>query len=177
MKKRRDSVEDECIDPMCDKQKLEEIFAKYDVGTSIFTLKGRKCWGRVVDVYDGDTIKIILPIFGEFFRFNARLDGIDTAEIKSADDEIKKLAKKAKERLTELIAEKHNMEGKNLVWIVWVECLEWDKYGRLLVNIYKKPGGESLAKTLIKENLAYEYDGGRKKIESEMLELTKSKAS
>ena len=175
MEKRRESVEEECIDPMCDKEKLEEIFTKYDEGTSIFTLKGRKCWGRVVDVYDGDTIKIILPIFGEFLRFNARLDGIDTAEIKSTDDEIKKLAKKAKERLKELIAEKQNMEKK--VCIVWVECLEWDKYGRLLVNIYKKPGGESLAKILIKENLAYEYDGGRKKNESEILELNKSKAT
>jgi endonuclease YncB( thermonuclease family) len=162
------STLDDCFDPICEQKKLEEIFKAYDKECNAFSLNGKKCWGRVVDVYDGDTIKIILPIFGEFFKFSARLYGIDTAEIKSDNEEIKKLAKKSKERLIQLISD--NSDINENVCVVWVECLEWDKYGRLLINIYKRPGGESYAKTLIKEKVAYEYDGGKKKNETEIID-------
>ena len=33
-----------------------------DNSTKIFTFEGRKCKGKVVDVYDGDTVKIVFSL-------------------------------------------------------------------------------------------------------------------
>lgn len=156
-----------CFDPHCDRVKLEEILSKHDNNTPFFSLNGTKCWGRVVDVYDGDTIKIVLPWGEDFFKFSARLHGIDTGELKSHDEQIKKVGLKGKTRLVELT------KFNSSVGVVWVECLEWDKYGRLLINIYKHPGGESFADILIREKLAYAYDGGKKKTDGEITEELK----
>ena len=30
--------------------------------TKVFSFEGRKCIGKVVDVYDGDTVKIVFPL-------------------------------------------------------------------------------------------------------------------
>ena len=45
--------------------------------------------------------------------------------------------------------------------LVYVECLEFDKYGRLLAEIYYE--GESINQWLIDNKYAFEYDGGTKK--------------
>ena len=158
----------DCFDPKSDRSTLIEIYKEHDKSTDFFSLNGTKCWGRVVDIYDGDTIKVVLPFDQRsFYKFNARLYGIDTPELKSDDEKIKKLGLKAKERLAQLIG--WEKEGTTVA-VVWVECLEWDKYGRLLINIRENPGGESFGDTLIKEKLAYAYDGGKKKTETEIEE-------
>lgn len=159
----------DCFDPKCDRSTLIQIYREHDKSTEFFSLNGTKCWGRVVDIYDGDTIKIVLPFGqGSFYKFSARLYGIDTPELKSEDEKIKKIGLKAKERLIQLVGWKK--EDAAAIAIVWVECLEWDKYGRLLINIYKNPGGESFGDILVKEKLAYAYDGGKKKTKIEIEE-------
>ena len=153
-----------CFDPKCDRSTLCKIYKEHDNSTNFFTMNGTQCWGRVVDIYDGDTMKIVLPFSqGLFYKFNCRLKGIDTPELKSRDEKVKKRGLKAKERLVQLVG-----ETETDVAVVWVECLEWDKYGRLLINIYKNPGDESFGDILVREKLAYEYDGGKKKTETEI---------
>ena len=65
-------------------------------------------------------------------------------------DEIKENAVKAKERLIELTAD-----------IVRLECMDFDKYGRLLVKLYKN-NNSLINDIMINEGHGYVYHGGTK---------------
>jgi endonuclease YncB( thermonuclease family) len=173
---------------------LKQQFNKYDINsTPHFTLNGNKMWGRVVSLYDGDTLTISLNVFNNMFKFSVRMSGIDTCEIKSKNDKNKELACYARSRLLSLITDKdvsemsllndrrkiNNYLNKN-VYMVWVECLEFDKYGRLLANIYNDNennivgiDGNSFSAILIREKLAYEYKGDTKMTEEEQVKCLK----
>lgn len=167
------------------KQELEELFKKYDnTTTPHFSLNGQKLWGRVVSLYDGDTLTVALNIFSGVYKFSVRMNGIDTCEMKSKNDKNKELAKNARSRLLSLITGKYlaetstwndrrkinNVLNKGM-YFVWVECHDFDKYGRLLANIYTdEKSTECFSKVLIKEKLAYEYKGDTKLTEEEQVE-------
>ena len=164
---------------------LQEFFKKYDNNsTAHFSLNGQKLWGRVVSLYDGDTLTIALNIFNGVYKFSVRMNGIDTCEIKSKNENNKELAKNARSRLLSLITGKNltetttwndrrkinNMLNKD-IYIVWVECLNFDKYGRLLANVYSDENStECFSQILIKEKLAYKYEGDTKMTEEEQVE-------
>ena len=75
------------------KSELEELFKNYDNKTTPhFSLNGQKLWGRVVNVYDGDTLTIVLSVFNGIYKFSVRMNGIDTCEVKSKNDKNKELA-------------------------------------------------------------------------------------
>ena len=136
--------------------------------------------GKIVELYDGDTCKIILPVNNVFYKFNCRLSGIDTPEMKPAitkpnrEKEIV-MAKTARNELFKLIClnnkcleninitkkkiETTLIENKNLVT---VKCLEFDKYGRLLVELYGTDPTKSFNQILVEKNLAVEYNGDKK---------------
>ena len=63
----------------------KEDFRQFGGSTPELSITGLKTYGRVVDIYDGDTIKIILPAFGSYYKFTTRLNYIDTCEIRSKD--------------------------------------------------------------------------------------------
>ncbi len=46
--------------------------------------------------------------------------------------------------------------------LVTVKCLEFDKYGRLLVELYNDHNEKSFNIQLVEKNLAVSYDGGHK---------------
>jgi endonuclease YncB( thermonuclease family) len=149
----------------------KEEFKQYGGSTPELSLNGLKTFGRIVDIYDGDTVKIILPVFGSYYKFTIRLNGIDTCEIKNKNIELKEYGIKVKNRLFELITDikpdNLKLEIKNILdietYIVWVECLQSDKYGRILANIYKtKEDIKSLSQILLDEKLAYKYEGKTK---------------
>ena len=166
-------------------QKLEDIFRKYDNNTTPhFSLNGQKLWGRVVSLYDGDTLTIALNVFSGVYKFSVRMNGIDTCEIKSKCDKNKELAKNARSRLLSLITGKdisetstwndrrkiNNVLNKGM-YFVWVECNDFDKYGRLLANVYQDENStECYSQILINEKLAYEYKGDTKMTEEEQVE-------
>ena len=54
------------------------------------------------------------------------------------------------------------LRGKILNKVVKVKCGEFDKYGRLLTEIYFED--ENVNQWLIDSNYAFEYDGGTKKL-------------
>ena len=141
---------------------------------------------RVVDIYDADTITLIIPIFGNYFKFQVRLSGIDTCELKSHNEQAKQLAYKARNRLFELITgttientttRKQIRESLNLsVYLVNILCGDFEKYGRLLGLIFHPNTINtniqgSINHILVNEKLAYLYQGETKLTETEQVKL------
>lgn len=148
----------------------KEDFRQYGGSTPEISMNGLKCYGRLIDVYDGDTVKVILPTFNSYYKFTIRLDGIDTSEIRSKDKILQNNAIKARDRVFELLTD-NKVNTKNdikkllesEVYLVWIECLNKDKYGRILANIYKDNNiTKSISDILLEEKLAYKYEGKTK---------------
>jgi len=70
-------------------------------------------------------------------------------------DNEKVLAIKAKERLKELL-EKHETK------MIKVKCGDFDKYGRLLIEIWNMVDNDSLNQIMIDEGHGKPYNGGTK---------------
>ena len=81
-------------------------FKKHGIKTPRFTLNGLETYGRLVDIIDGDSLSIILPIYNDYFKFNIRLNGIDTSELHNDNIELKHFAENAKNELVKLIINK-----------------------------------------------------------------------
>lgn len=120
--------------------------------TTLFTLNGFKTEAKVVHVYDGDTIHIVFKYFDNFYKWNCRISHVDTPELRTKNEEEKRKGYEVRDKLRELILDK----------IVNVQCLEFDKYGRLLIEIYI--GDIYVNQWLIDNNLAKQYEGGTKEI-------------
>jgi endonuclease YncB( thermonuclease family) len=152
--------------------------------TPEFTLCGQTLQGKVVELYDADTCKIVLPVMGTFFKFICRLSGIDTPEMKPRKDKPNRdneilWAKRARAELLKLICPSddsvfdnldikkdeiitHLQNNKNLIT---VRCMEFDKYGRLLVELFSTnttTTTTSFNQILFEKNMAVGYDGGKK---------------
>jgi endonuclease YncB( thermonuclease family) len=148
----------------------KEDFKQYGGSTPELSINGLKCYGRLIDVYDGDTVKVILPTFNSYYKFTIRLNGIDTCEIKSKDKILQENGIKARDRVLELLTNNKKNTKKDIknlleseVFLVWVECFENDKYGRILANIYKDENEKkSISEILLEEKLAYTYEGKTK---------------
>ena len=87
--------------------KLDKLRSLTDNDIGEFSLDGRKTVGKVVDIYDADTCKIIFGLDNVIVKFNCRLSGIDTPELKpprsKPDRELeKKAAQRARNRLIQL---------------------------------------------------------------------------
>lgn len=57
------------------------------------------------------------------------------------------------------------------IYGVYIECKEYDKYGRLLANVYTLDKHELISDILIKEKLSYHYDGNKKLTPEEQIVL------
>jgi micrococcal nuclease len=133
-------------------------FSKNDIldETNIpwLSLEGQFLKCKVIDIYDADTVTLIIPFMGKPWKEKCRLIGIDSAELRTQNIKEKELALKGK---TWLIGEILNQK-------VWVKCGGWDKYGRLLGTIYKQNKDKvSINELLITNGYAYTYDGKKKK--------------
>jgi endonuclease YncB( thermonuclease family) len=108
--------------------------------------------GKVIKVYDGDTFTIVTKLYSTepVYQFQVRINGIDTAEIKGAVDNIKKMSLLAKEKLSNLILNK----------VVRLENISYDKYGRILSDVYID--NIHINKWMVENHLALSYDGGHK---------------
>lgn len=114
--------------------------------------------GKVIKVYDGDTITIASFVPGSdiLFRFSVRLAGIDTPELKSHDAREKALAKRAQVALSDKIF------GR----VVRLEDVKLEKYGRLLATVLCDCDGESVSlnmnQWMLDQGHAVAYGGGTK---------------
>ena len=123
----------------------------------LFSFKGINTTAKIVSIYDGDTCQCVIIYNKQFIRLKVRLNGIDTPEIRIPEQ--KEKAIKAKQYLEELCS--------NNGYIMFIECLEFDKYGRLLANLFFnkedfKNNKPSINTLMITSGHAYEYNGGTK---------------
>ena len=121
-----------------------------DTAEFTFPIEG----GRVIKVYDGDTITIAskLPFDNSpLYRLSVRLNGIDTPEIKGKTEDEKSAAKQARDMLSNLILNKY----------VTLHNIQTEKYGRILADVFY--GEVHLNNWLVNERYAVKYDGGTKK--------------
>ena len=105
---------------------------------------------KIVSVYDGDTVKAIFPLNGVLYKWNCRLTGIDTPEIRTSDKLQKKFGYEVRDKLRDKILNK----------VVTLKCHDLDKYGRLLTQIHI--GDTCINQWLIDQGYAFVYDGGTK---------------
>ena len=124
--------------------------------TNMFTLEGETIRGKCVSVYDGDTIKCVFSIpntiNNQLYKWNCRLSRVDTPELRTKNIKEKEFGKKVRDKLREQILNK----------VIELKCGEFDKYGRLLVEIFYD--NKNINDWLIENGFAKQYDGGKKSI-------------
>jgi len=105
---------------------------------------------QVVDVYDGDTFKIVLPSMHPLFGddLSIRLFGVDTPEMRGTSDEVKALAMQAQQVTEKALKGASKIELRNP---------QRGKYFRIISEVWID--GESLAEMLKSKGLAKDYDG------------------
>jgi len=118
--------------------------------TPSFTLDGYKTEAKVVKVYDGDTVHVVFSYFNTYYKWIGRIAHVDTPELKTKNEEEKKKGYEVRDKLRELIL------GK----IVQLHCHEFDKYGRLLIDI--EIDGIKVDEWLLSNGYAKKYEGGTK---------------
>ena len=121
-------------------------------------VNGKSVEAKVVDVYDGDSIKAIFPLHDTLYKWTCRLDGVDTPELRTNNAAEKQMGYKVRDALREEIMNQ----------VVILECGNLDKYGRLLVKVYKD--GTCINDWLITNKYAFAYDGGTKQSWASYLE-------
>jgi endonuclease YncB( thermonuclease family) len=146
-----------------------------------FSLNGLCLNGKVVYVYDGDTVHLVFKLDNKLVKFNSRLVGVDSPEMvpknilnEEVKNQEKDLAYKSRDYLINRISNIpiiKNKMTKNEVKkflakstkLVFVKCYEFDKYGRLLVELFEDSTSlKSINQELIDEKHALSYDGGTK---------------
>ena len=149
-----------------------------------FSLDGRIYQCRVADIYDADTITVLISMKGELVKYSVRIWGIDAPEMKPKNSESeeakqaeKKAAKRSRNRLMQLLLNDESIKldtdykrseirdiCQSTSKIHMLECMEFDKYGRLLGKIKVKNNNikEYAHDILVRENFAYSYFGKTK---------------
>jgi len=132
-------------------------WSKVDEHTPELSFRGMRMMCKVVSVYDGDTIKVVFPLMGRLYKWNCRVDGVDTPELRTRCALEKEFGYFVRDKLREKILNK----------VIYIECGKFDKYGRLLITPYCK--GVNVSEWLIKKGYAFQYGGGKKQSWSEYL--------
>ena len=123
---------------------------------------------KINKVLDGDTIDVTIDLgFDLYKKERVRIAGVDTPEKRTRDLEEKALGIDAtnwlKEKLTETI------QGDEELLIRTELKGGVGKYGRLLGWLYVGESTISLNEQMIEEGYAWEYDGGTKQKDFEVL--------
>lgn len=160
---------------------MEEL-KKCNIDTPSFSLDGTNTYAKVISVKDGDTIVLAIPFLHTFFKFDCRLNNIDTCEIHSSNMKLKEKGLQAKCRVIELLSKQtveQTLSKKDIqnifdinCCIVWIKCYDFDKYGRLLIDVYLNENEKKcVSDILLEEKLAYSYHGLTKLSEEEQIKL------
>jgi len=127
-----------------------------------FNMDGVKLFGKIVNVYDGDTFRACIHHNGIVKKLTFRPVGYDTPEmrpLKSIANREKHIdkAKDARQKFIEI--------SGGVGAYVFLQCHMNDKYGRILVTLYKRRNrkrDKSINQLMIESGLANVYDGGKK---------------
>lgn len=104
--------------------------------------------------YDGDTFKVDIPNIHPFFGkgISIRIAGLDTAELQSKNACERKIALLARQRTQEILSKAKRID---------LVAISPDKYFRVDASVIVDTT-INLGYLLLKENLAYPYDGKTK---------------
>ena len=133
-----------------------------DNNTEMFSLNEKFKLCKVVDVYDGDTCKVVFEIKGKIYKWNVRMHGYDSPEMRVSSqnpnrEAMKANAIEARDYLINLV-QKPNQ-------VVYINCGEFDKYGRLLGTLYlSKNKNISVNQMMVNAGHGVPYYGGTKPI-------------
>ena len=125
-----------------------------------FSWENMKLVAKPCNIYDGDTFSACWYYGDKVIKYRCRCLGYDSPEMRprlnlEGRDEVKSNALKAKERFTELLEQDST---------ITLDCKEFDKYGRVLVNVYNATNGDkSLNDIMVEEEFGYAYFGGTKR--------------
>lgn len=125
-----------------------------------FSFEGKVFYAKHCNIYDGDTFSVIFNYKGDLIKYKVRCIGYDSPEmkpLKTNEHRIleKELALKSKMRLEELL-------NKHETKLVKIECLDFDKYGRLLVYAWNMVDKTSINQIMIEEGHGKVYFGKKK---------------
>ena len=177
-----------CFRSTDDVEKKSYRFCDID-STSAFRIEPDKQWARVIDIYDGDTITCIIKLHKKYpYKFQVRLAGIDTCELRSKNPDVRSKAIEARQFVIQTITGcsddvLQKLTTRNAIknflnkasYFVWIHVAGFDKYGRVLANIYTHKSGtstyphhkilqapKSISDILVEKGLAYVYNGRTK---------------
>lgn len=125
-----------------------------------FSFKGKTFYAKFCNVYDGDTFTAVFKYNSEIIKYRCRCFGYDSPEMRQPANATnrnkkKELARNARDRLVDLL-------GKHESQLIRIECLDFDKYGRILVIVHNMVDEDSINTTMVKEGYGKEYYGGTK---------------
>jgi endonuclease YncB( thermonuclease family) len=123
---------------------------------SKFSFEGTTRWVRVCNVYDGDTVTIVLLFNGHPYKFQLRMSGYDCPEMKPP---LSKVARQ--QEIAAAVAAKETLMSLVGDGIVKLKCDGWDKYGRLLGTIYDKDG-RNINNIMVENGWGVPYNGKTK---------------
>jgi micrococcal nuclease len=120
--------------------------------TPNFTMNGKVVDAKIVAVHDGDSVHAVFEMFGTHYNWVCRISHVDTPEVTTKNVKEKEYGLVVRDKLRELIMNK----------IVKLNCFEFDKYGRLLVEISVPDMKLKVHEWLIENKYAYPYEGKTK---------------
>lgn len=117
----------------------------------------RQIWGKVMSVYDGDTITVAMDLGAGYVAVKCRMRGYDSPEMKPPKaapnrGETKRKAVEARDFLVDLLGGEYSIHK--------FHSTGREKYGRLLVDC--RVGDQWVSDVMIREGHGYKYDGGTK---------------
>ena len=152
-----------------------------DTKIARFSLKGNNVSAKVVQVYDGDTCDLVFDYRGELMRYNCRLKGINTAELRKKRGKVQHDAKGrdgniARDFLAWLCTgyNAKEFDDKEHIWtktelqkwlneseeLVYAKLGGFGKYGRLLVTLKRtRYARKTFNQLLLDEKYARKYRG------------------
>ena len=139
----------------CCRQKKLKQFKKEDL--ELFSYDNYKCLAKIVDVYDGDTFTAVFNFKRNYIMYKFRTYGYDSPEMKplkskpNREDE-KKKAIEARDAFKKITNWEHSL--------VTLDMMKFDKYGRILVKVYKN--NIDVNQWMIDNGYGYPYYGGKK---------------
>jgi endonuclease YncB( thermonuclease family) len=122
-----------------------------------FSFEGIKTKAKVLDVYDGDTIRVAFYYKEEIVQLSCRMLGYDSPEMKISNNnpdrlKFKQMGMKARDKLKTFL--------QNDTKLVLIHLGKNDMYGRPLIDVYVN--NENINTKMISEGYGKAYDGGKK---------------
>ncbi len=141
-------------------ESIDELDKCEEKNTAFFNLKGETHLAKVVKCYDGDSLHCVFKHDGKYQKFNVRMYGYDTAEMRPSRSLPENVRRDEKNRALEA---KHRLQELVLDKIVVLECVGFGKYGRLLANVKISDDDErTVNQLMVDEGYGKEYFGGHK---------------